>query len=141
MDSDSKQATRILVALAESSGRSMALVHSFPALPEIEKVSFDFDCYKNQSYWEFGNGSPYIFNWYVDVALKNGNAIWWALDVQWDENKWIIETRVELPSDYSPNILKEFPDRFAGTVDEFISELNEATTQLLESADLIETQM
>ncbi|MEP7039264.1 MAG: hypothetical protein ABI891_13090 [Acidobacteriota bacterium] len=141
MDSESKQATRVLAALAESSGKSMSLVHRFQSMPEVEKVSFDFDCYKNQSYWEFGRGSPYIFNWYVDVALKNGNAIWWALDIQWVEEKWIIESCVELPGDYNPEILKEFPDRFAETVDEFIFQLNDATSQLLDSANLIETQM
>jgi len=119
----------------------MTLVHRFQSMPEIEKVSFDFECYKNQSYWEFGSGSPYVFQWSVDVALKNGNAVWWALDVLWDENEWIIESRVELPGDYGPNTLKAFPDRCAQTVDEFVMQLDEATTQLLSSAELIESQM
>ena len=110
-------------------------------MPEVEKVSFDFDCYRNQSYWEFGGGSPYIFQWYVDVALKNGNAIWWALDVDWDDDAWRIESRVELPSEHGPVILRELPDRHAETVDEFISQLAEATTELLDSATLIETQL
>ena len=141
MDSESKQATKVLAALAESSSRGTALVHQFQSISEVEKVSFDFDCYKNQSYWEYGGGSPYVFNWYVDVALKNGNAIWWMLDVQWDEDKWIIESSVELPGKYGPNTLKEFPDRSAETVDEFVRQLDEATTQLLGSAVLIETQI
>ena len=142
MDSDSKQATEVLAALAESCSRSMTLVHQFQSMSEVEKVSFDFECSKNHSYWEYGSGgSPYIFNWYVDVALKNGKAIWWALDVLWDEDKWIIESRVELPGDYGPNILKEFPDRCAETVDEFVRQLDEATSQLLGSAELIGSQM
>jgi hypothetical protein len=141
MDSESKQATRVLAALAENSNRSMALVHRFQAMPEVEQVSFDFECFKNHSYWEFGTGSPYIYQWYVDVALKNGNAIWWAIDIEWDVDKWIVESRVELPSDRSPIILKRFPDRHAETVDEFVRQLAEATTQLLDSAALIETQL
>ena len=141
MDSESKSATRILAALAESSSKSMTLVHHLQSMPEVEEVYFDFDCYKNQSYWEFGSGSPYVFDWYVDVALKNGNAIWWMLDVQWDEKRWIIKSGVELPGKYGSNTLKGFPDRFAETIDEFIVQLNEATSQLLASADLIETQI
>ena len=142
MDSDSKQATKVLAALAESCSRSMALVRQFEAMSEVEKVSFDFECYKNQNCWEYGSGgSPYVFNWYVDVALKNGHAIWWTLDVLWDEDKWMIESRVELPGDYGPNTLKEFPAKSAETVDEFVRQLDEATTQLLGSAELIESQM
>ena len=120
----------------------MALVHQFEAMPEVKEVSFDFDCYRNQSYWEYGRvGSPYIFNWYVDVALKNGNAIWWALDVQWDDANWIIESGVWIPGRHSSSLLKEFPDRAAETVDAFIKQLDEATTQLLSSADLIRWQL
>jgi len=141
MDADSKHATRILAALAESSGRSMELVHRFQSMPEVSKVSFDFDCFRNQSYWEFKVGSPYIFPWYVDVALTNEKAIWWALDVHWDEEKWFIESRVELLGDHGPNILKEFPNRTALTIDEFVDQLKEATSQLLESADLVKSQI
>ena len=141
MDSESRQATRVLAALAESSGSSMTLVRRFQAMPEVEKVSFDFDCYRLQSYQEFGTGSPYTFQWYVDVALKNGNAIWWALDVEWDESKWIVGSRVELPGEYGPNILRRFPDRHAETVDGFVRQLAEATAELLASAALIETQL
>lgn len=141
LDSESKQATGVLGALAQSSGRSMSLVHHFQAMQEVEKVSFDFDCYSNHSFSKFGVGSPYVFNWYVDVALKNGNAIWWALDVEWDEQKWIIESSVELPSDYSPAFLKKFPNRYAETIEEFVKQLSEATSDLIESADLIATQL
>lgn len=142
MDSDSKQATKVLAALAESSSRVIALVRQFQSMPDVEKVSFDFECSKNQSYGDYGSGgTPYVFNWYVDVALKNGNAIWWGLDVLWDEDKWIIESRVELPGDSGPNTLKEFPDRSAETIEEFVRQLDEATTQLLGSAELIESQM
>jgi hypothetical protein len=141
MDADSQQATRILAALAESSGRSMELVRRFESMPEVLRVSFDFDCFRNQSYWEFKVGSPYIYQWYVDVALKNDKAIWWAVDVYWDEEKWFIESRVELPGNYGPNILKEFPKRAALTIDEFVDQLKEATSQLLESAELVNSQI
>jgi hypothetical protein len=141
MDSESRRATKVLAALAESNARSLNLVHHFRSMPEVKNVSFDFGCYRNQSHVSSGTGSPYIFNWYVDVELRNGNGIWWALDIQWDEDKWIIESRVELPSDYRPNIIKQFPDRFAETIDDFITQLDEATAELIDSAGLIETQM
>ena len=140
MDYESKSATKVLAALAESYNRGVALARRFQAMPEVERVSFDFDCYKNQNHWEYGGGPPYVFDWYVDVLLKNGNSIWWKLDVQWDEDNWVIESSVELPGEYGPNTLKEFPDRLAETVDQFIAQLDEATSQLLESADLIESQ-
>lgn len=141
MDSESRSATKVLAAIAESNHSKMAMVHRFQAMPEVEKVSFEFDSYRNDAHCEFGGGPAYVFDWYVDVLLKNGNAIWWTLDVQWDEANWSIESSVELPGEYGPSTLKKFPDRVAETIDEFIIQLKEATSQLLESADLIDSQI
>ena len=43
MDSDSKQATKVLAALVESYSRGMTLAHQFQSMSGVEKVSFDFD--------------------------------------------------------------------------------------------------
>ena len=141
MDTNSKAATKVLAAIAESNSSTMVMVRRLEAMTEVENVSFDFECSKNQAYLEFGVSSPYLFNWYVDVSLKNGNSILWKLDVSWDESNWIIEASVELPGEYGPNTLREFPDRVAETIDEFVVQLAGATSELLESANLIQSQI
>jgi hypothetical protein len=141
MDSASQQATIVLAALVECKAKGRALVEKLEAVPEVQAVTFEFDCYRNHSHYAFDTGSPYIFEWVVDVFLRDSAAIWWSLDVRWDNVKWIIESKVEVPGDHGAITIKRFADRYAETVDEFVRELDEAATELLNSADLIATQL
>jgi hypothetical protein len=47
---------------------------------------------------------------------------------------------VSIPGKDCSETIKEFPDRFADSVDEFIVELKAGTKQLVECAELIESQ-
>jgi hypothetical protein len=85
--------------------------------------------------------APYYgFEYYVDVLLRNDNESCWHMDVSWNEVKWVIETFVSIPGKDCSETIKEFPDRFADSVDEFIVELKAGTKQLVECAELIESQ-
>jgi hypothetical protein len=141
MDSASQQATIVLAALVECRDKGRALAQKLEAVPEAQAVTFEFDCYRNHSHHAFDSGSPYIFGWVVDVFIRDNAAIWWSLDVTWDNVKWIIEAKVEVPADPGPITVKQFPERYAETVNEFVRELEEAGTELLNSADLIATQL
>lgn len=88
---------------------------------------------RGANYFEFGVGSPYYFGWYVDISLRNDKSIWWTLTFYWNETSWIIESRIE-PGDDGPVILVAIPDRRAETIDAFVVELGEATSELVASA-------
>lgn len=142
MDSASQQATIVLASLAESASRGRALAQGFQAMPEVQTATFDFDCHRNHSHHAFDRGSPYVFGWDVEVVLRGGvSAIWWSLDATWDNVRWIVESKVEAAGDPRPVTVKRFPDRHAETADEFARQLDAATAELVNSANLIETQL
>jgi hypothetical protein len=141
MNDESKQATRLLGAIAESNHGFLTLANDLRSRPDVANVSYDFECRRNDNYFEFGTGPAYAFDWYVDVSLRNGNSIWWELNVYWDASHWVIETRVEVPGEHGPNTLEEFPDRRAETIDEFIDQLGEATSELIASARMPTTRV
>jgi hypothetical protein len=131
---ESKQAAKVLAAIAESNGRLLDLANEMRSRPEVNKVSHDFECQRNYSHSEFGTGPPYIFDWYVDIELGDGRSVWWVIDVFWDEAKWVIKCRIEVPGEYGPKTLKEFPERNAETIDQFVTQLQAATSELVDSA-------
>lgn len=135
MDTASKQAARLLGAIVESKHKLFLMADNLRSRPNVGKVAHDFECYRNFSYFEFGSGSAYIFDWYVDIELQNGNSIWWKLELLWDESKWIVESRIEAPGDHGPNTLKEFASREAETIDDLIIQLEKATSELVDSAN------
>jgi hypothetical protein len=59
------------------------------------------------------------------------------MDLYWDETNWVIESRVEVPGDHGPKTLKEFPDKHAETVNEFIAQLQAVTSEVVDSADTL----
>ena len=78
---------------------------------------------------------------YVDATLRNGKGICWWLEVTWDENTWLVESRVTLSNliiDEGTTDLIRFKDKKAETADEFIILLEEATLELVQSADSVD---
>jgi len=78
---------------------------------------------------------------YVDAKLRTGKGIYWWLEVTWDENIWLVESSVNVTNliiDEGSNYLIRFKDKKAETLDEFIVVLEEATLELVKSADSID---
>jgi hypothetical protein len=138
MDIESKQAAKLLGAIVESRHQLFLMADDLRTRPEVSNVSQDFECYRNQGYFEFGTGSAYIFDWYVDIELHNGNSLWWKIELFWDELKWNIESRIGVPGDNGPNTLKEFPSKEAKTIDDLINQLEKATSELVNSVNSID---
>jgi hypothetical protein len=137
MDNGSKQATKVLAAIAESNSRFLELANNMKSRPEVNKVSHDFECQRSYNHSEFGTEPAYVFDWYVDVELHNNKSVWWVMDVYWDESTWVIKSRVEVPGDNGPKTLTEFADKQAETINEFVAQLQIATSEVVESADVI----
>jgi hypothetical protein len=136
---ENEQVVRWMKALVDSMCDLSCLAAKFRALPDVEKV--DADIYVHRIINPAGVEVPYYgFAYYVEVLLRNDNEVCWHMDVSWNEAKWVIETFVSIPGKDCSETIKEFPNRFAHSVDEFIVELTAGTKQLVGCADLIETQ-
>ena len=61
---------------------------------------------------------------YVDAELRNGKAICWWLEINWTEERWVIETCVLVNHNQCQDKLKEFPDKFPETFGELIVQFN-----------------
>lgn len=139
MNTDNEQVVKWMKALIDSVCDLSALARELRALPDVEKVYNDLSAGRFRN--PFGIKEIYYgFEYYVDVFLRNDNAICWHMDVSWDEEKWVIETHVSIPGKYGSETIKEFPDRVAHSVDEFTAELKAATRQLVGCSELIESQ-
>jgi hypothetical protein len=139
MNDDNEQVVKWMKALIDSVADLSALAREFRALPDVEKVYNDLTVGRMRN--PFGVEQIYYgFEYYFDVFLRNDNAICWHMDVSWDEEQWVIESHVSIPGRYGSETIKQFPDRFASSVDQFVVELSAATKQLVKCSDLMASQ-
>ena len=133
MDGQSQPAKRVLDAIALSHETLIALAVKLRFHPEVTDVLQEVDLRRYEA-------SPTVEE-YVDAKLRNGKGISWWLEVNWDENTWVVETHVSVSNlivDEGSNYLIRFKDKKAETLDEFIAVLEEATLELVQSADSID---
>lgn len=130
MDVESMQVAKLLMAIAETNEKFIALSQDLRSRPEIIRVLHSLECRK------YGTGVG--LEGYVDAELKNGKAICWWLEVHWNEEKWLIESRILVNSDQGQDTIKEFPEKVSGTLDEFIAHLELATNELINSIRTID---
>ena len=76
-----------------------------------------------------------VIEFYVYAVLKNGRNLCWCLEIEWNEEKWIIDSPVVFNKEGEQETFREFPERIVKSVDEVVAELNEATTALVASTD------
>jgi hypothetical protein len=75
-----------------------------------------------------------MIEFYIEAEL-DGKAICWWLDVTWKRQIWLIQSRVYVKLDgKDQEVLNEFPDRVPRTLDDFIEQLAEATSDLVSYA-------
>ena len=133
MDITSKQAKRVLEAIASSHETLIDLSVKLRLRPEVTDVLQDVYLRRYES-------GPTVEG-YVDAKLRNGKAICWWLELTWDENTWLVESRVMISNliiDEGSSDLIRFKDKAADTLDEFIAVLEAATLELVQSADSID---
>jgi hypothetical protein len=71
---------------------------------------------------------------YVDVETQSSKAFSWWLEVRWDHEQWIIESSVRESHQNGQDVLIEFPDRVATSIDDLVKNLRHATSDLITSA-------
>ncbi len=67
---------------------------------------------------------------YVEAELEDGKVICWWLEVGWNREQWRIEPSVLVNDDHGQRVLKDFPATTLQTLDDFIGQLKEATSDL-----------
>lgn len=133
MDSDSRQASKLLNSIAESRERIIDLARHLRLHPEVTEVLHGIDLRNLQS-------GPTV-EAYADVKLRSGKGVCWWLEINWDDNQWTIESRVtisDLNVDEGSKDLVRFPDKVAKTITEFVAQLEQATSELVNSVQSID---
>lgn len=129
MDTESRHVIRFLEAAAECNDKLIALAQSFQFKPEVIRVLNSFECRQYRT-------GP-VLEGYVDIELRNNQALAWWLEVHWNSNQWIIKSRVTVNHAEGQDVIREFSDREADTLDECIDQLVRATSELVGSAGSI----
>jgi hypothetical protein len=133
VDNQSKQAQRVLEAIALSHETLIDLSVKLRFRPEVTDVLQDV-------YLRRYEAGPTVEG-YVDATLRNGKGICWWLEISWNENTWLVESHVAVSNliiDEGSNYLIRFKDKKAETLDGFVIVLEEATLELVQSADSID---
>ena len=135
MDEASGQSIRVLECIAGCNEKLIELsqwLRSFPAIT----ASRGFEC---RAY-----DSGTTLEGYVEVELDEKTTLCWWLDVTWNNANWLIQSSVLLNNEAGQTRLKDFPSRMPTTVDDFINQMNEATSDLIayaQSMDLMSNQL
>jgi hypothetical protein len=78
-----------------------------------------------------------VIELYVDVELSNGKALGWWMEIQWSEEKWIVESSVLLNEGQNQDTVREFPVRIAREIEEIIHETSLALVGSVDCLDLV----
>jgi hypothetical protein len=122
MDTDSKKAIELLEAIASSNVKLINLAQLLQDRHEVIRVVNSLECRKYQT------GS--MLEGYVDVELRNGNALCWNLEISWSDESWTIDTRILINDSEGQVTAHKFNDRTAYTMKEFLELLDEAVEEL-----------
>jgi hypothetical protein len=122
MDTDSQRAIEILEAIASSNAKLTNLAQLLQGSHEVIRVVNSLECRKYQT------GS--MLEGFVDVELRNGNALCWNLEISWNDESWKIDTRILINDPKGQITVHKFNDRTANTMKEFLELLGEAVEEL-----------
>jgi len=134
MDKESTQAANLLGAIAESNYKLSCFADHLRKTADPAEISLDFECSRNSNYFDYGTGSPYLFNWYIDARFRSGRSLAVIIDLFWTDQKWFVDSRVETSGDNAPIPLISLPEHEAASIAEFIEVLELVTTEILDGA-------
>jgi hypothetical protein len=123
MDQASRNAVQLLESLAQCKARLIELAHDLREHPRVVTALHAVEC------WPYGSGS--MLELYLDVELREGQALSWWLEVTWGSEAWHIESRVSLIDEQGSTTLKNFPDHTATIYEDFLQYLHTAMSDLV----------
>ena len=132
MDADSNLVIGLLEAIATSNEELVSLSEMLRSHPSVIRVLRGFDCRNYRT--------GVRLEWYVDAELRSGHGMCWSVDVSWAEANWVISSKISINrnGDQGQDVLKEFADKSAQTLKDFISQLRDTMSDLAKSPINIE---
>jgi|SRR5882724_3939880 len=125
MDAESAESIRVLESIAQCNEQFIAL-SQWLSLSGHKNVTHDVDCRAYES------GT--MLEAYVEAELEDGKVICWWLDISWNRESWRIAASVLVNNDDGQEVLKDFPEKTPGTLNDFVDQLKEASADLVAHA-------
>jgi hypothetical protein len=140
MDTESKNVARFLEALQMSRERlsevlcnQLILEGAVSATPFLVLSGRPFKVHNSNSVREF-SGSVALG---VLAKPKIGEDVEFGVDILWDENGWMITTEVYVDYDKGQKLLRSFPEKYVGNLNDCLVHLEEAISGLLTCVNLV----
>lgn len=121
---------RILDAITAANERLISFSQQLRTRAEVIEVRHGMD------FRRYSSGT--ILEFFVDTELTNGKGLCWWLEVNWNIEKWVMESSVLSNEGNGQETVREFPERIAKTVDDVVMELDEAVSLLTGSIDCLD---
>jgi hypothetical protein len=126
MDREGMVMSKLLGEICTTSEALVTLAVDFRSRAGVAQVIRGCDLRKYQT-------GP-VLEAYVDVETQSSKAFSWWLEVRWDQEQWIIESSIRESHQNGQDMLIEFPDRVATSLDDLVKSLRHATNDLMTSA-------
>jgi hypothetical protein len=127
VDIQSGYAVRLLDTIGKSNSNLIDLSILLRSRNGIDSVINSFQCRTYRFV-----GTP--VSAYVDVELVNGNAFTWGYTISWDEQVWTIESLLSTNDEQGYQVIKRFPVRETEIFDDFLDQLMQVTSELVDDA-------
>ena len=111
----------------------VSLAQQLRSQSEVIKTARSLECWKYQTISAIEG--------YVDAELYNGKSVAWHLEVQWNEEEWLIMSQITVNDAHGQDVLRAFPPRVSNTFEACIEQLSQATIELVSSADLMDLKL
>jgi hypothetical protein len=128
MDAPSKHAIEFMETLISGNESLIEFAQRLRLRNGVKSVTHNIDLRR------YRNGSA--IEGYVDAELVTDRSIAWWFEIHWDEN-WVIESRIVVNHEQGQDILREFPDRSASTLQLCMEHLPIVIADLVHDANLI----
>lgn len=77
-------------------------------------------------------------HYYVEAELNPGKFLVCSLYISWNESCWTVAPSVSVGFSQDYEVIKDFDERMATTLDEFIAHLRQVTSDLIDSVESID---
>jgi|GEM_PF-2337539 len=131
MDINSKQVTIVLEAIATTCEALITMSQQLRANSQVESAMYSLNFRKYQ---------PWGVMIELDVSAwlkKQDKSISWWLEIGWNEGHWVIEHSILTNENDIQETLKEFETKTPQSINELIEQLEEATSDLITSLQII----
>ena len=147
LDAKSLAVTEFLSATEACEDILRELADKLRLLPQIKRAYLQRTAITGKPYHiPQADGTTEIFlgatQFHATAVLKTRRITEWLIEVYYCETRWLIETSIYVDSDApraaGMDMLRDFPNRYADTLDELVAQMQAAARELVESVDAID---